>query len=338
MKIECPGCRKIYVVPDNRLPAGKEQFAFPCPACKGMISVDLRSREVADESESGDLPAGDNLKKRILKRLGDLPPMPQVVFKAQHVMEDPSLGTKELASVLENDQAMVTRVLRVANSAYYGLSGTVSSIHHATVLLGSKRVGEIISMSGASKFLDKTLEGYSLEPGMMWEHSLSVAFGSRLVVSKRNPELSNDAFIAGLIHDAGKMILDRYVIQRKEQFESLIGAGKCYLDVEKEILGFTHADIAYLACKAWGIPENLTTAIRFHHEPWMADDNRLAYAVSLADVLSKLSGVGTSNEDLLYKVDEKALSIHGIGEDDIVSIMCEMVESVQKVEEETQKD
>ncbi len=341
MKIECPSCRKIYVVPDDRLPADKEQFAFPCPVCKAMISVDRRSEERAaeDAAESGDLPSGDSLKKRILKTLGDLPPMPQVVFKAQHVMDDPSLGTKELASVLENDQAMVTRVLRVANSAYYGLSGSVSSIHHATVLLGSKKVGEIISMSGASKFLDKTLEGYSLEPGMMWEHSLAAAFGSRLIVAKRNPNLANDAFVAGLIHDAGKMILDRYVLQRKDVFESLmVNSRKGYLDAEKEIIGFTHADIAYWACKAWGIPENLTTAIRFHHDPSLADDSRLAYAVNLADALTKLSGVGTANEDLLYKIEEKALDIHSLGEDDVVNIMCEMVESVQKVEEETRRD
>lgn len=335
MKIECSNCLKIYVVPDDRLPAGKEQFAFPCPSCKGMIEVDLRPK---DEIDAPDLAIGENLKKRILRAMEDLPPMPQIVFKAQKVMEDPSLGTKELSQVLENDQAMVTRVLRVANSAYYGLSGTVSSIHHATVLLGSKRVGEIITMSGASKFLDKTLEGYGLEPGVMWQHSLAVAFGSRQIVAKRHPDLSNDAFIAGLIHDAGKMILDRYVMQHKDKFAELLASGKSFLEAEKEIIGMTHAEIAYSACKSWGIPENLTAAIRYHHDPSQSDNSKLAYAVNLADIIAKLSGVGTGSEDLLYKIDEKVFNLLGIGEDDVINIMCETVDSVGKVEEETQRD
>ena len=98
MKIECPGCQKVYNIPDDRLPFGKE-FSFPCPSCKAIISIDLRSEtkgeadsQTQDQSAPSEeeLPRGEVLQKRILRRVTELPPMPQVMFKAREVMNNPA--------------------------------------------------------------------------------------------------------------------------------------------------------------------------------------------------------------------------------------------------------
>ncbi len=345
MKIECPGCHKVYNIPDERLPFGKE-FSFPCPACKAIINIDLRSKTKEETDSSAqdqstppeeELPRGEVLQKRILRRVTELPPMPQVMFKAREVMNNPASSFKELAGILETDQAMATRVLRLANSAYYGLAGKVSTVQHASVLLGYKTLGEIVSMAGSSKLLGNSLEGYKLDSGDLWRHSLAVALSSRLIALKTHPNLADDAFAAGLIHDAGKIVLDRYVLERNEQFESFMSDGqRTFLDAEKEILGFDHSEIAAEICKSWKIPKSLINAISFHHYPSRSRDDTLAYIVHVADSLSLMSGIGTGIDGMLYKMEGKAMELLGLAEEDLSSIIEETVESVEKIASQMQ--
>ena len=355
MKIQCSGCHKVYNIPKERLQFGK-QVAFPCPACKNMIKIDLRhkpeksdpslkEREYKSQHEkqshaevaAEDPPKGEVLQKRILRRLTELPPMPQVMFKAREVMNDPSSSFKALADILETDQAMATRVLRLSNSAYYGLAGKVTSVQHAAVLLGYKTVGEIVSMAGSSSLLGNSLDGYQLDSGDLWRHSLAVGFASRLIAHKSKPEIDNDAFAAGLIHDAGKLVLDKYVFERRELFEEVMSNGKMtFLDAEKEILGFDHSEIAAEICQIWKIPKTLTTAICYHHYPSRSRDNILAQIVHVADSLSLMSGIGTGIDGMLYKMDEKAMESLGLQEEDLSRIMAETVESVEKIAEQMQ--
>ena len=346
---------KIYNIPDKRLKFD-EKVSFPCPACKAIINIDLRSRttpslpkpagtesqEVQDtvgstqgESSELDLPRGEVLQKLILRRLTELPPMPQVMFKAREVMNDPASSFKALADILETDQAMATRVLRLSNSAYYGLAGKVASVQHASVLLGYKTVGEIVSMAGSSSLLGNSLEGYQLDSGDLWRHSLAVAFASRLIAQKTQPELENDAFSAGLIHDAGKLVLDKYIYERKEMFHDFMSDGpKTFLHAEKEILGFDHSEIASEICETWKIPKSLITAICYHHNPSRSSENTLAYIVHVADALALMSGIGTGVDGMLYRMDEKAMEFLGLREEDLSTIIDQTVESVEKIAEQ----
>ena len=104
----------------------------------------------------------------------DLPLMPQTVLKAREIMADPNSDFKELSELLKTDQAIATKILRLANSSYYGLSGKVSSVQRAAVVLGHKTIGELITMGGASSLLGNRLEGYGLDAGALWKHSLAV--------------------------------------------------------------------------------------------------------------------------------------------------------------------
>ena len=350
MKIECKGCKKVYDIPGERLSYG-QKVSFPCPACKMIIEIDLRSKpDKGDVSEphpqqktqqvyepERDLPKGEALQKIILKRLTELPSMPQVIFKAREVINDPTSSFKALADILETDQAMATRVLRLANSAYYGLAGKVTSVQHASVLLGQKTVGEIVSMAGSSELLGKSLDGYKLDSGELWRHSLAVAIASKAIAKKKFPDLDNDAFAAGLIHDSGKLVLDKYVFERNEAFKAFMSDGqKTFLDAEKDILGFDHSEIATEICKSWKIPRSLTTAISYHHYPSRSRENELAYIVHVADCLSLMSGLGTGIDGMLYEMDNKAIDLLGLNEEDLGSIMEETVESVEKISERMQ--
>jgi len=276
--------------------------------------------------------SGEALKKKILKSVSDLPPMPQTVFKVREIIANPDSSFKELAKILETDQAIAAKVLKIANSPYYGLSGKVSSIQHASIVLGHKTLGELMTMAGTSGLLDNKLEGYGLEAGDLWQHSMGVAFGSKIIATKKDISLADDAFTAGLLHDTGKLILDQYVLERKEAFEEFMADGQqSFLKAEKQILGFEHSEIASEACKSWQVPQALSTAIRYHHYPSQSQGDKLAYIVHVADAMAMMAGLGLGIDGLLYKIDDAAFEFLNLQEKDIINIMGEVVESVKEI-------
>jgi len=178
VKIECPNCKKAYNIPVERLPKDKS-FSFPCQACKAIMEIDPRSKqkEVPGIGKTEqDHFEGDELKKKILRTVRDLPPMPQTVFKAREIMADPNSSFETLARVLETDPAIASKIMKLANSAYYGFVGKISSIQHATMVLGHKTLSEIVTMAGSLSILGKEMQGYGLDPRELWQHSLGVAF------------------------------------------------------------------------------------------------------------------------------------------------------------------
>lgn len=358
MKIECPECRKAYKIPDDKIPFGKK-FAVSCLACKKRIVIDLRSEakpnkppqppklekkaqaaEPAPGPSFGKMqPSGIKLKYGILRTLDDLPAMPQVVQKAQGIMARPDSNIKELARVIELEQAIATRVLKLANSAYYGLSGKVSSVQHASVLLGYNALGDLISVAGISNMMSKDLKGYQLDSGDLWRHSIAVAFGSRIIANRKDTEFGNEAFFAGLIHDAGKLILDPYVYERKDTFDEFMAAGEnTFVNAEKTILGFDHSEIASELCQKWKIPNDQRIAIRFHHNPSQSDGNELAFILHMADYIAMVNGYGTGIDGTQYETEDGVMDFLDLREEDIEHIKKDVQESVEKISEEVYSD
>jgi HD-like signal output (HDOD) protein len=350
MKVECENCSKSFELPDDRLPSGKK-VSFPCPACKSKITLDLRENSQSAEEQpdaktaestgkvvytpiaeksSGELD-GTDLKRKILNSIKDLPPMPKIIYKAREVMANPMSGFKEISEVIETDQAIAAKVLQVANSAYYGMSGMVSSIHQATVVLGHKVLEQVITMVSATGLLGSRLKGYRMGSGTLWQHSLAVALCSRLIAKDRAPALENDAFSVGLIHDAGKLAMDRYILKRKAQVDLALSAGITFLEVEKQVLGFDHTELASDLCTKWKLPENHASAMRYHHDPGASDGNQLAYIVHTANHIALQSGIGRSMDAALYELDPGALTFLSLDEQDIDNYNQATIEAVNQI-------
>ena len=367
MKFECPNCKKRYDIPNEKLPP-KKKVAFHCLQCKERIELDLEAfrkgsahvradpPETPTETEStfstgsvettdGTVPSNDDFRKRVLDKLNDLPPMPQVVFRAREIIGNPNSEVRELAELLESDQAIATKVLKLANSAYYGLKGKVSSIRHASSLLGYTVIGQLISMVGTSSVMGKTLAGYDLDSAGTWLHSLLAASASRIIALRKNPDLENDAFSAGLIHDVGKLVLDRYVAARKEEFNRFTDGGRnSMLAAEQRIFGLDHAEIGFEACKYWNIPQTISKAIKYHHYPSKSDSDELSYIVFMADaIVNMLTSMEKSEgtmaqmdgiEAFMFMIEDDALDFLGLGEADVPVILNEARETVNNISEE----
>jgi HD-like signal output (HDOD) protein len=154
---------------------------------------------------------GNALKKKIFRGLDSLLPMPQVVLKAQNLLTDPNSRFEELANIIETDQEITLNILNVANSAYYSLKNEVCSVRQACVMLGLSVIGEIIMAAGTSSLFNKALHAYNMNPKGLWRHSLATALGSKKIADAIRPALANEAFLSGLFHDAGKIILDEHI-------------------------------------------------------------------------------------------------------------------------------
>jgi HD-like signal output (HDOD) protein len=351
MEATCPECQKIFEIPARRLKKYDKPIQFDCPACKkGRIAIDpgiqstpsrIRRRGRSSKSTARSrLPqpaTGTALKRKILRKMEDLPPMPQIVIKAHEFMRDPNAGINDLVKLFEKDQSIVANVLRLGNSAYYGVSGKIATVKHAAVLLGLKTLSEIITMAGISNLMGRELSGYGFDSGDLWRHSLAVGFGAQFLADRVKPSLSNDAFVAGLIHDAGKIVLDDYVLERKDEIQTFMAVGdQTYLDAEKNLLGLDHAEIAGNICKKWIIPDTITQGIRWHHHPARSDGSQLSLILHVADYFAKMSGMGTSINDLSYQMEAEAFESLGFKEEELDYLLVAVMESVETIAAEFQ--
>ncbi len=346
MIIECSHCKKKFKIQKDRLPKSKI-VAFPCKNCGEKFRLDCRTGRIIDEkskeSGSNDINLAPNpqpgnetddkgLKEKILKSVKDLAPMPQVVIKAHEIISDSSADAKKISEIIETDQSIATKVLKVANSPYYGMSGKISSISHALVVLGHEILGEVITLAGAEGILAGKLPGYGYDSKDLWKHSLAVAYGSKILSNSKNPDLVKEAHMAGLIHDVGKLILDSYIVEEKEEIESFMEKEeKTFLDAESQYFGFNHAEIASEVCTKWNLPESINIAIKYHHQPGNLDGNELSYILHMADYIAILSGIGYDNDDILYELEEGTMDYLDISNEDVSKIVSKVTESVNQI-------
>lgn len=343
MQVTCDSCGKSYNLPDDRLPKGRI-VNFPCPSCKQKVTLDLRENQKSitptderlvfkplDDSAEETLDHED-LKKKIIKRVDDLPPMPKVLFKAREIMADPNSSFKDIAQVIEKDQAIAAKVLKVANSAYYGLSGMVSSIHQASVVLGYKTLEQVITMVSSSSMLGRQLKGYKLNAGVLWKHSLAAALASRLLAQKRAPSLENDAFSVGLIHDAGKLALDPYVAAKRKSIDEFLEAQSgSFFEAERQVLGFDHTEIAYDLSNKWKLPEDHAKAMRYHHTPDASSGLQLAHLVHLANYVAAIAGYGCNPSGADTSLSPASLKFLRLKEEDLQTCAAEVTASVEEI-------
>lgn len=266
--------------------------------------------------------------ENIVEAVNDLPALPHVVLKVIDLTEDPNATAQDINAVLNQDQAMTAKVLRMANSAFYGFPRRIATVTDATIFLGFKTVRSIVMAASVNDMLNKEVEGYALAQGELWRHSQCVAMGARLIARKAKFSFLDMAYTAGLLHDIGKVILNRYMKDAYHEVVERVNVGDIpFTDAENEILGFNHALVGARIAEKWNLPDSLVEAIALHHYPEQAIiNNKLTAIVHLADIISLFMGIGIGIDGMMYPMSKPSMDLLNITEEDIEHIISQLTD------------
>jgi putative nucleotidyltransferase with HDIG domain len=201
-----------------------------------------------------------------LEGIPDIPTLPNIVFKVNKMLEDYDVPIKELSAILEKDQAMVTKILKLVNSSFYGFRSRIHSISHAVVILGFNTVRNALVSVSIIKAFSRKEPGAGFDITDFWKHSIGVAVTSRYLSEQSKLDSPDDCFVAGLLHDIGKVILAQHFTKLFDRvWESARVEGKSFFEAEQELLPVNHAQIGGYLTKRWQFPDSLIDTIGNHH-------------------------------------------------------------------------
>lgn len=268
----------------------------------------------------------------------DIPPMPNVAQQILRIIADPDTTTEKLQEAISADQALTTRILKIANSPFYGIPRSIRTLSTAIMILGYKMIRNLV-LAAATKSINRRL---GLIEVMMWEHSIGASIASFLIAKEVRFPDPEEAFLAGLLHDIGKQILNNYDNEKYVHvIERAYNEGMTFYFAEKEILGFSHPEVGALVVKKWKLSEELESAIRYHHEGFqiIIKENpfyigKLPLIVNLADLICLKMGIGRKNPmPELNVTDSDSASLLRITEDNIYNLADKVCKDF-----ETEKD
>jgi len=270
----------------------------------------------------------------VIEKIGTLPPLPDTAVKLVQVVNDPRSTVDDIVETIRYDQAVTGEVLRLCNSAYFGLSRRMTSLNDAMLCLGTVKVLQLVMSVHTSNLLAREQRGYGMDPGVLWKHSVAVALAAAQFAGLLRQASSSLAFTAGLLHDIGKVILNDYVAEEFAQIAQKVAEeGASFLEAEQQVLGFSHQEIGGMIAERWNLPENLVLSIRHHHVPGALDPpNELVDIVHLADCTCLLFGLGIGADGLCYRADSAVLSRYNLHEPDLEKIGVQILMDVKRVE------
>jgi putative nucleotidyltransferase with HDIG domain len=202
----------------------------------------------------------------ILAEVDAFPSMPAAGAKMLQILENPDASVEEIESVLHYDPGLTANVLRLANSAYFGIPSKIGSIRQAVILLGLKRLGQLVVATCVSSVMREKVPGYHLPPGDLWHHSIAVAVTAEALVKDKRSS-ADDIFAPALLHDVGKLVLGKFVKDELAEIEDMVAKGIPRVIVENMVIGVDHAEIGARVLEGWSFPTGIVNAVRWHHDP-----------------------------------------------------------------------
>ncbi len=268
-------------------------------------------------------------------------PTPPIVFtQIQKVLNNPNASAFDIAAILQEDAAISAKVLKMTNSAYYGLTRAIESVRQAVVIIGLDSIKNLVLSASVFEMFAKDQIDAEFQD-WFWRHSLATAFAGRMLARNLKCNVGFDpeaGFSSGLLHDIGKMIISVFMTEERQKIKDLREQKPDLTDLaaESEVLGYNHTQIGSLLGAQWQLPANLVEAIEFHHFPQSTptEENNLPYLTHIANYLAKLAFEVDPDEDevVIEPMQSEALDHVGITEQDIMVHVLPLKEEYLKAE------
>jgi putative nucleotidyltransferase with HDIG domain len=279
----------------------------------------------------------DNRVTQIISNIRNLPTPPIVFHQIQKVMNDPKVSAGQVASILGEDPAMSVKVLKLTNSAFYGLAREVDSVKQAVVIVGMEAIKNLVlSASVLDMFKGNDFDHEFQEK--FWRHSLAVAFCGRILARKARERTMVDpdsAFAGGLLHDIGKMVMCCFLKKEWDDYKAAraADADSPSFEVEEKAMGYNHAQVGAILAEQWKLPGKLSDAITYHHHPGMTESgDPLPCFINVSNFLAKHAFYENDERHLIGTPDPAALEVVGISEAEFEEYTSALKEEYAKAE------
>ncbi len=261
-----------------------------------------------------------------------------VLLELVKIINDPLATAKQLKDLIEIDPPLTTRILRLANSAYYGSSRKINDIQEAIIWVGFDSVKHIaLSMKALELFIDERINDF-YSRGYLWKNSVATALMGKLIYRREFQELGNSAYCLGLLHNVGIIMMDQFLNGTfQEIMDNYKSNEKNLIEVEQDFLKYNHAGLAYELMKEWNFSEMIYLPIKYHHQPLLAPafirkEATLLYIVDQICMEMELGFSDISQKNpYTYKASLKLLNIEEASIEGIIETVTEDLVKMQQL-------
>ncbi|MCC6428940.1 MAG: HDOD domain-containing protein [Phycisphaerales bacterium] len=265
-----------------------------------------------------------------IREISHIATLPEITLKIVELVEDPKSTAQDLHKVISNDPALCSRILKVVNSSFYGLPGQIASINRAIVMLGLNAVKNIAIAASLAKLFRGGELTARFSAKDLWTHSTLTAAAAKITADTLKLGISDEAFLAGLMHDIGLMVemqFDRSKLIDVMEKITVDGSGAptCdFLETEVEFFGASHQDFGAGLCEKWKFPKSFAVVTGYHHRPMElpSDQRKLTSLVYIADRLA--AGVGQG-----FRLDLPSLEVDPAIREEL-KLTAEKLEEIRK--------
>jgi HD-like signal output (HDOD) protein len=258
--------------------------------------------------------------------------LPAVYLQLKAVLDDPEYSMADVESIISQDPAITTRLLRQVNSAFFGFAGNIDRVSRAVSLMGSQEVHDLVLATSVAQ----TFEGVSIEVMDMhafWWRSVYCAVAARLLATRCNVMLNERLFVTGLLRDIGHLIMYQSIPQESQQALVQAGeSGKPLYQVERELMGFDYAKVGGALLEQWGLPQSLWEPVKLHVTPDQSTNYFIETAIiHMAGVLAEVADTEIEPDDLVSLVDPEAWQATGVGLESYAAVRDEVDQQIDDV-------
>ncbi len=242
---------------------------------------------------------GDPIR-RLITDLAEVPSLPEIYLEIKREVDNPYSSIAQIGEVISRDQSLTARLLRLANSAFFGFPRRIETISEAVSVIGLKQVRDLALCTKVIEMFEGIPEEL-FDTKAFWKHSIGCGITARVLASYHREPNVERFFVAGLLHDIGRLVLCLGMAQHMSEALAKARTEKTFLyRAEREVIGFDHADVGSSLMEMWDLPESLSAAAAYHHRPGMALRFPLECSfVHLADLLAHAMELGSSGIDFV---------------------------------------
>ncbi len=269
----------------------------------------------------------------MIKNLEDIPSLPSVVAEVNKAIRNPRVNANSVGQIIMRDQALSAKTLKLVNSAFYGFPGKINSVTRAIIVMGFQRVRNLVlTASVLENFKDRSA---AFDFGGFWRHSLGTAISAEILCKELALQETDDAFVAGLLHDIGKLLIALYAPETFGKVCKEVTGNNCLMvEAEEKVLGITHAVAGAWLANTWQFPPKLTHAIRMHHNPKeVREHHEIVYLTHCADIICRALDFGNGGDKKIPKISGHVWKALKIDRDILERSMEQILEALEKAKD-----